>query len=434
MNKKYLAVLAVLIFIGLFFFFVASFAMEIQYPDINGISITDETTPTVYILYFFSLLVGLGGVIAFIVLVKAGIGFMMAGGEPGKISEAKNQMVGAFVGLILLYSSYLILNTINKNLLIIEVKPMDCSTMNICVEKKILVKGKLKTFEEMSIASANENLVLQPTESIIIKRYVGVKEIWGFNEVGYKGTPIEVYRDSADDLNTVATDIDISSLKSYKIITKAEGFYLYDKPNYEIGDATIAPFFLNGSVEDFNSTNPKFFNKTQSVDSIMPRVMQSPPIYPGAMFFSEPRFSGQCYGTYVDNSDLNQIQPRETVKFGYNVASVIFFHSSSSSSTLETGNVVFYNNLSCNENDESINKCRSFITGSDKPITFKTDCNNSDFKVQSLKLSGSIGVVFMQGDRCQYFDKKDFKNGNCIPTILDSQVPNPDWALLLPVD
>ncbi|MFA5368916.1 MAG: hypothetical protein WC303_02825, partial [Candidatus Paceibacterota bacterium] len=88
MKKTYLLGLALVIFIGLFFCCFALHAMEIQYPEVNGVSINNETTPTVYIVYFFNLLVGLGGIVAFIVLVKAGVQFMMAGGEPGKVSEA----------------------------------------------------------------------------------------------------------------------------------------------------------------------------------------------------------------------------------------------------------------------------------------------------------------------------------------------------------
>jgi hypothetical protein len=440
MNKKHLSVLIAIIFIGLFFCCAASFAMEIQYPEINGITITDETTPTAYALYFFSIFLALGGVIAFLVLVSAGVKFMMAGGEPGKVSEAKNQIVGAFIGLIVLYSSYMILNWVNKDLLTVRVEGVDCMTMSVCVEKKLLANGKLKTSMEMSIPATNDNLALQPTESIIIKKYTGLKEIWGFSEPGFKGSVTSVWRATTMDLNeTPIVDINLSSFKSYKIIIKTEGIYLYDKPNFQVGDGTIAPFIATGNVDDFNNSNPKFFNKTQSAEIITPYYW-SKNVGVGAVFFSAPQFSGECYGSIawtIDDFNTAAKQVGSTTgTFGYNIASLVSYHYCvNCSGTGETANAVFYNNLNCDENDDPKNICKkSLYGGLSSPIKFALYCNDSDFRVQSMKLSGPIGVVLIQGDRCRYFAKRDFTSGNCISSVLESQVPNADQAWLLPVD
>jgi len=67
------------------------YALETQYPEIMGKSITEETTPAGYVVYFFYLIIALGSVLVFIVLVLAGVDFMTAGGEPAKISEAKKK-------------------------------------------------------------------------------------------------------------------------------------------------------------------------------------------------------------------------------------------------------------------------------------------------------------------------------------------------------
>lgn len=143
----------------------------------------------------------------------------------------------------------------------------------------------------MSIPSANTNLVLQEGESIFIKKYTGLKEIWGFPESDFKGTPIKIYQSATSDLNEVVTDIELSpfggsQIKSYKIVNKNEGIYLYDKINLEIGDGTIAPFYTNASVSDFSKTNPSFSQRTRSVEIISPRLDSAgfgPS--PGAIFF-----------------------------------------------------------------------------------------------------------------------------------------------------
>jgi len=112
------------------------YALETQYPEIMGKSITEETTPAGYVVYFFYLIIALGSVLVFIVLVLAGVDFMTAGGEPAKISEAKKKITSAAIGLLILLSSFLILNSINPELLNIELEQLECPS-GIGVVKKL---------------------------------------------------------------------------------------------------------------------------------------------------------------------------------------------------------------------------------------------------------------------------------------------------------
>ena len=225
------------VFLGLFCFTHYSNAMEITYPEIKTITgetiqITDETTPTGVLVYLFYILVSLGAVVALVVLVLAGLNLVMAGGEISKVSGAKKQIMGAAIGLVVLFSSYLILSIINPELLKIKANPIDCDKVPICIEfTRVFIKinpdgtedKKFKTATEMSIPSANTNLVLQEGESIFIKKYTGLKEIWGFPEADFKGTPIKIYQSANSDLNEVVTDKELSpfsgsQIKSYKIV------------------------------------------------------------------------------------------------------------------------------------------------------------------------------------------------------------------------
>lgn len=58
--------------------------------------------------------------VALVVLVLAGLNLVMAGGEISKVSGAKKQIMGAAIGLVVLFSSYLILSIINPELLKIK--------------------------------------------------------------------------------------------------------------------------------------------------------------------------------------------------------------------------------------------------------------------------------------------------------------------------
>ncbi len=66
-------------------------------------------------LIYHSILIATG-IIAFLVLVLAGIMHLTSAGDPKKINEAKKRILAAFIGIIILLATYLILNTINPEL------------------------------------------------------------------------------------------------------------------------------------------------------------------------------------------------------------------------------------------------------------------------------------------------------------------------------
>ena len=73
------------------------------------------------ILYLFggvaSLIAVLGGSIAAIFVAWSGIQWMMAGGDPQKISQARASIIGTMVGLVLVGSSFIIPDAINQRIL-----------------------------------------------------------------------------------------------------------------------------------------------------------------------------------------------------------------------------------------------------------------------------------------------------------------------------
>lgn len=69
-----------------------------------------------YIGYFFWLLMISGGILAVVVLVLSGIQFIYSAGNPEKISDAKKKIISAILGLALLLTSFIIIQTINPKL------------------------------------------------------------------------------------------------------------------------------------------------------------------------------------------------------------------------------------------------------------------------------------------------------------------------------
>ena len=73
----------------------------------------------------YTYIISIAGVIALIALIIGGILFLTSSGEPEKLSKAKKQILAAFFGIIILLSSYLILRTINPDLVSFEIPSLE---------------------------------------------------------------------------------------------------------------------------------------------------------------------------------------------------------------------------------------------------------------------------------------------------------------------
>ncbi len=93
------------------------YALELNWPvSPQGTFLTDSTDLTGFIQYFYEWGIALGAVAVFYSLVMGGFKYLTSTGSPDKMKDAKDQIVSAFSGFLLLLSSFLILNTINPDL------------------------------------------------------------------------------------------------------------------------------------------------------------------------------------------------------------------------------------------------------------------------------------------------------------------------------
>lgn len=104
-------------------------ALEIVYPNIPGTTIP-ETVATglpAYVNYLFRLSIIIIGFVILGVLVYSGVRYLTSTGDPAKMSDAREGIFSAFLGTVILLSAYLIFNTINPQLTILnlaEVEPL----------------------------------------------------------------------------------------------------------------------------------------------------------------------------------------------------------------------------------------------------------------------------------------------------------------------
>jgi hypothetical protein len=79
-------------------------------PDIN--TQAGQTLPGVAAwVYYFILMIS--GISAFVMIVWGGVVWLTSAGDPSRLSDAKDRIKNAVLGLLLVLASYLILQTIN---------------------------------------------------------------------------------------------------------------------------------------------------------------------------------------------------------------------------------------------------------------------------------------------------------------------------------
>ena len=119
MRTKKITILAIVLFSIFYLLFsaaaLAQYQLETALPKIPGIPPPSSGLPE-YINYLFVFGLGVIGVIALGVMMFGGIQYILAAGNVGKTTEAKEWIYAALTGLGLLLVSYLLLKTINPDL------------------------------------------------------------------------------------------------------------------------------------------------------------------------------------------------------------------------------------------------------------------------------------------------------------------------------
>jgi len=155
--------------------------LNVSYPSIPGVGKPESTaTPIVlYLKYIYNLAIALAGIILFVSLIRGGLLYFSSGGNPAKMKQAKERIQNSLLGILLIFSSYLILNTINPELVIFptfniqpsnpqNVTAPDLSVDTVTIKFKEIPIGTLLTSEfsvSSFIATSSPPEVCAPTSS-----------------------------------------------------------------------------------------------------------------------------------------------------------------------------------------------------------------------------------------------------------------------------
>lgn len=106
--------------------------LEVIYPTIPGVGITPQTVEGTslpdYVKYIFNFAIWIVGFLAFVVLILGGVRYLTSAGNPATMDDSKKQMFAGILGMILLFSSYMILTTINPELVVFDVQDLTAIT------------------------------------------------------------------------------------------------------------------------------------------------------------------------------------------------------------------------------------------------------------------------------------------------------------------
>jgi len=141
--------------------------LEVKYPVLPGLKPLSSTTALPELItYVFSFLIFISGLIAFGAVVYAGFLYMTSGAVPAMRAEAKKRIQNVLVGLAILFSSFLILNTINPELVILSVLetgegPQEFKQKEVLIEKEGMIDyntikyGGVVVFQNADVSGAS---------------------------------------------------------------------------------------------------------------------------------------------------------------------------------------------------------------------------------------------------------------------------------------
>ncbi len=132
------------------------FTPEVGFPGFSGPITVDGYLFGKFIFALFHYLLYASGVLAVIFVSIAGFKWVSAGGNQSKITEAKNQMINSITGMFLVFATFLILSTVNEDLVIMKEIKLDTITPvelaeGSSIEKANDFKGENRTKTEYII-------------------------------------------------------------------------------------------------------------------------------------------------------------------------------------------------------------------------------------------------------------------------------------------
>lgn len=147
-------------------------SLEIKYPEISGAPPLEDVAVGLpgYVKYVFNFFIIITGLIALGALVYGGFRYTSSAGQPVALQDAKNQIFAAFLGILILMSSWLILTTINPDLINFKLDkpPTAFSSLTpgvyLCLESTneiFAAQARIKQLKQMDVFDSARNQIIE---------------------------------------------------------------------------------------------------------------------------------------------------------------------------------------------------------------------------------------------------------------------------------
>jgi len=399
--NKFIFLLIIILFLFSFlgsFSFAEERGLEVQYPEMGGEKISTSTTVSEYAVYIFNFCIIIAAVAAFVILIYGGIRYLLSTNNPGSMKESRIWIYSGIVGLLSALVSYLILNTINPEIIVPKLEEIKTSTgIN-------LIDGE----KERYIADSQNKITFDPTSLEFINTEEELYSVFVCGEEDFDG------KNSKELINNgKGTTYSVSNVNSIYFLWNKPGVYLYKKTGF--GTPPPPAFFQTGDkyLADFGNDTKSIRIKDPETDfSFL------------AILFSDIEFEGEeGIGVAIkDSYNINYVKNQiSSIDVSY------VFPSNSSQSN--DGEVIFYDDIDCHKEKQSLSSKSGASSGGNHFSEFNKfgKSVNFTFPVLSFEIKGNAWVIF-NTEKNFKGRSEIFKEKGCYPTLKSTYIylPHPD--------
>lgn len=383
------------------FIFAEERGLEVEYPGLGGEKISEKVTLPEYVSYIFKLSLIIAAIAAFAVLTYGGIRYLLSFGNPEAMKDARTWISSGAIGLFIILTSYLILTTINPEIVMPGLKPIESVTGIYLIDNEGEKKYIAQSQDEIPFNSVS--LEFRSSEDKLYSVFVCSQEV--FDE--------EKSREIKNDGGTHSAN----NVKSIRFLWNKPGVYLYAKPSY--GTPPI-PLFLQSSTNYLKD----FDNEIKSI-----RIKDAENEFSFlAILFSEISFEGEN-GIGVAIKDSSNLDNVKNDISSIDVSRVIPLNQASA----DGGEVIFYDDIECKKKEEdgkSIKIKAGNLPGGSSLSQFNKfgkSVKFDEWPVLSFEIKGNCWVIFNTEEN--FKDRSEiFKKEGCYPTLKGTYIylPHPD--------
>lgn len=99
---------------------VGAISLNLEYPKFGNVDLSTDQGLEDLISWLYYAIIGISTIAAFIMLIWGGIEWMTSSGNPTKTGDARDRIKAALLGLLLVLSSFIIIQIINPELTILK--------------------------------------------------------------------------------------------------------------------------------------------------------------------------------------------------------------------------------------------------------------------------------------------------------------------------